>query len=78
MKKILFEKGVILIKGQSPETRGTLGNVQIDSVDTYYDVLPRPAGINAFWAKEEACCKDHMLFETVRPRFVEELLNCFK
>ena len=48
MKKILFEKGVILIKGQSPETRGTLGNVQIDSVDTYYDVLPRPAGINAF------------------------------
>ena len=48
MKKILFEKGVILIKGQSPETRGILGNVQIDSVDTHYDVLPRPAGINAF------------------------------
>ena len=48
MKKIFFEKGVILIKGQSPETRGILGNVQIDSIDAYYDVLPRPAGINAF------------------------------
>ena len=67
-----------MIKGQTPETRGNFGNIQIDSVDTNHNVLPRPAGINAFKSKKEAYCKDHVSFETVRPRFVEELLSCLK
>ena len=50
-QKILFEKGAILIKGQTPKTRRNFGYFQIDSVDTNDNVLPRPAGINA---KKEA------------------------
>ena len=66
-----------MIKGQSPETRGTLGNVEINSVDTYDDVLPRPAGM-LFESKKEACSKDHVSFEAVKPRFVEEFSKLFQ
>ena len=77
-----------MIKGQTPKTRGNFGNIQIDSVDTNHNALPRPAGINAFWVKERSilqrscvvwdsetkiCGRASKLFEIMYPLFNEML-----
>ena len=50
-KRILFNKVVIMLKGEVPEIRGTMCNVPINRFNTNFNVLHWPVDSNGVVAK---------------------------
>ena len=77
-RRILFKKVAIMPKGKLPKIKGSLCNI------TVYDnckSLSRPADSNGLLLvklKRKAEYRSHVLFEPVRPLFVESFLKFLK
>ena len=80
-KRILFKKVTVTPKGQSPKVKGSICNIPIFEIDNNCNSLPRPAdsnGVIIFKLKRKAAYHGHVLFEPVRPRLIESLLQYLK
>ena len=68
-------------KGQSPKAKGSIYNIPISEIDNNCNSLPRPAdsnGVIIVKLKRKAAYHGHVLFEPVRPRLIESLLQHLK
>ena len=73
-RRILFKKVVIMPKGKLPKIKGNLCNIPVNEVYDNCQSLPRPEDSNALLIvklKLKAEYRSHVLFESVRPVFVE-------
>ena len=80
-KRTLFKKVTVMPKGQSPKVKGNICNIPISEIDNNCNSLPRPAdsnGIIIIKLKRKAAYRGHVLFESVRPRLIESLLQYLK
>ena len=79
-KRLLFKKVSIMPSGQMPKIFGTICNVLFDTVEVT-DILPRFVDSNGLvyvklkWKLEY---HGHVLFESVRPIFLDRLLRFLK
>ena len=76
-QRIVFEKIVIMPKGQQRKIKGAICNVQVECSQTC-TVLPRPpdrSGIILLKLKRKLQFRGHVYFRAVRPRIVIEALN---
>ena len=67
-----------MLKGQSPKVKGSICNIPISEIDNNCNSLPRPAdsnGVIIVKLKRKAAYRGHVLFEPVRPRLIESLLQ---
>ena len=79
-KRLLFKKVTIMPSGQMPKIFGTICNVPADTVKVT-DLLPHSAdsnGVVYVKLKRKLEYHDHVLFEPVRPMFLERLLRFLK
>ena len=70
-----------MLKGQSPKVERSICNFLISEIDNNCDSLPRPAGSNGVIIvkpKRKAAYLGHVLFEPVRLRLIESLLQYLK
>ena len=80
-KRILFKKVIVMLKGQSPKVEGSICNISISEIDNNCNSLPRPAdsnGVIIVKLKRKAAYRGHMLFEPIRLRLTEILLQYLK
>ena len=80
-RRILFKKVVIMPKGKLPKIKGSLCNIPVNEVYDNCKSLPRPADSNGLLIVKFKCKAEyhtHVLFEPVRPLFVESLLKFLK
>ena len=80
-RRILFKKVVIMPKGKLPKIKGSLCNIPVNEVYDNCKSLPRPADSNGLLIvklKRKAEYRSHVLFEPVRPLFVESFLKFLK
>ena len=81
-KRILFKKVTVMpTKGQSPKMKGSICNIPISEIDNNCNSLPRPAdsnGVIIVELKRKAAYRGHMLFEPIRLRLTEILLQYLK
>ena len=80
-KIILFKKVTVIPKGQSPKVKGSICNIPISEIDDNCSSLPRPAdsnGVIIVKLKRKEAFRGHVLFEPVRPRLIESLLQYLK
>ena len=80
-RRIFFKKVVIMPKGKLPKIKGSLCNIPVNEVHDNYRSLPRPADSNGLLIvklKRKAQYRSHVLFEPVRPVFVERFLKYLK
>ena len=80
-RRILFKKVSIMPKGESPKLKGSVCNVPISEIDTNCMTLPRPSDSNGLIIvklKRKVEYRSHVLFEPVRPSFVESFLKFLK
>ena len=76
-----FKKVTVMRKGQSPKVKGSICNIPISEIDNNCNSLPRPAdsnGVIIVKLKTKAAYRGHVLFEPVRPRLIESLLQYLK
>lgn len=67
-------------EGMSPKMKGCICNVPIDKVDINCNFLLRPTdsnGIVIVKLKRKAVYRSYVLFETVRPSFLRNVLDYF-
>ena len=65
-------------KVQSPKVKGIIWNIKISKTDYNFKSLPRYAdsnGIIVVKLKRKVEYRGHVLFDPVRPRIIESLLN---
>ena len=80
-RRILFKKVAMMPKGKLPKIKVSLCNIPVNEVYGNCKSLPRPAesnGILIVKLKRKAEFRNHVLFETVRPLFVESFLKFLK
>ena len=80
-KRILLKKVTVMPKGQSPKVRGSICKIPISEIDNNCSSLPRSAdsnGVIIVKLKRKAVYRGHVLFEPVRPRLTESLLQYLK
>ena len=77
-KRILFKKITVMPKGQSPKVKGSICNIPISEIDNNCNSLPRPADSNGVIIVKLKRTAGHGLFEPVRPRLIESLLQYLK
>ena len=80
-ERILFKKVTVMPKVQSPKVKGSICNIPISEIDNNCNSLPRPAdsnGIIIVELKRKAAYRGHVLFDPVRPRLIESLLQYLK
>ena len=68
-------------KGQFLKVKGNICNIPIAEIESNFKSLPRPAdsnGIIVVKLKRKNEFRGHVLFEPVRPRFIESFLNYLK
>ena len=76
-QRIVFEKIVIMPKGQQRKIKGAICNVPVECNQTC-TVLPRPpdrSGIILLKLKRKLQFRGHVYFQAVRPQFVTRALN---
>ena len=76
-QRIVFEKIVVMPKGQQKKVSGAICNVP-DNCDQTCKVLPRPperSGIIMLKLKRKLQFRGHVYFQAVRPQLVENALN---
>ena len=76
-QRIMFEKIVIMPKGQQRKIKGAICNVPVDC-DNTCKLLPRPAensGIIMLKLKRKLDFRSHVYFQAVRPDIVLNALN---
>ena len=74
---IVFEKIVIMPKGQQRKIKGAICNVPVDCEQTCRD-LPRPParpGIIMLKLNRKMTFTDHVYFQAVRPQLLQNALN---
>ena len=79
-KRLLFKKVTIMPSGQMPKMFGTICNMPVDTAEVT-DLLPRSAvsdGLVYVKLKRKLEYYGHLLFEAVRPMFLERLLRFLK
>ena len=79
-RRIIFQKIVILPKGQQCKIKGVVCNVPVDS-GTTCETLPRPpnsTGILLLKLKRKLQYKSHQYFESVRPQALKDALLYLK
>ena len=77
---IVFEKIVVMPKGQQRKIKGAICNVPVQC-DQTCKILPRPlerSGIILLKLKRKLQFRGHVYFESVRPEFVLKALNLLK
>ena len=80
-RRILFKKITVMPKGQFPKVKGNICNIPIAEIESNCKSLPRPAdsnGIIVVKLKRKNEFRGHVLFEPVRPRLIESILNYLK
>ena len=80
-KTILFKKVTVMPKGQLQKVKGSICNIPISEIDNNCNSLPRPAdsnGVIIVKLKRKAAYRGHMLFEPIRLRLTEILLQYLK
>ena len=76
-QRIVFEKIVVMPKGQQRKIKGAICNVPVES-DQTCRILPRPperSGIIMLKLKRKLDFRGHMYFQAVRPQLVLNALN---
>lgn len=76
-QRIVFEKIVIMPKGQQRKIKGAICNVPVEC-DQTCTILPRPperSGIIMLKLKRKLEFKGHVYFQAVRPEFIVSALN---
>ena len=76
-QRIVFEKIVVMPKGQQKKVSGAICNVPVNC-DQTCKVLPRPperSGVIMLKLKRKLEFKGHVYFQAVRPQLVENALN---
>ena len=76
-QRIVFEKIVVMPKGQQRKIKGAICNVPVECSQTC-NVLPRPpdrSGIILLKLKGKLQFRGHVYFQAVRPQFVINALN---
>ena len=79
-QRIVFEKIVVMPKGQQKKVKGAICNVPVEC-DQSCKVLPRPperSGIIMLKLKRELEFRGHVYSQAVRPQFVLGALNWLK
>ena len=79
-QRIVFEKIIVMPKGQQRKVKGAICNVSIEC-DEICKVLPRPperSGIIMLKLKRKLEFRGHVYFQTVRPQFILDALNWLK
>ena len=79
-QRIVFEKIVIMPKGQKRKIKGAICNVPVEC-DNTCKVLPRPperSGIIMLKLKRKLQFRSHVYFQAVRPEFLLAALNWLK
>ena len=79
-QRIVFEKVIVMPKGQQRRIKGAICNVPIEC-DQTCNILPRPperSGIILLKLKRKLQFRGHVYFEAVRPEFVVTALNWLK
>jgi len=79
-KRILFEKIVVMPKGQQRKIKGAICNVPIECENTCR-ILPRPperSGIIMLKLKRKLRFRGHVYFQAVRPQALANALNWLK
>ena len=77
VQRIVFEKIVIMPKGQQRKIKGAISNVPVEC-DQTCNILPRPpdrSGIILLKLKRKLQFRGHVYFQAVRPQFVHCALN---
>ena len=73
-RKILFKNISVVPKDQSPSSKGSICNIPISEIYINCMTLPRPVGSNGIIVVKLKCkvqCRSHLLYEPIRPNFVE-------
>jgi hypothetical protein len=79
-QRIVFEKIVVMPKGQQRKIKGAICNVPVECDQTCH-VLPRPperSGIIMLKLKRKLQFRGHVYFQAVRPQFLLNALNWLK
>lgn len=79
-RRIVFEKIVVMPKGQQRKIKGAICNVPVNC-DQTCNILPRPperSGIILLKLKRKIQFKGHVYFEAIRPEFIMTALNWLK
>ena len=79
-QRIVFEKIIVMPKGQQRKVKGAICNVPVECDETC-KVLPRPpdrSGIIMLKLKRKLQFKGHVYFQAVRPEFLHVALNWLK
>ena len=79
-QRLIFEKIVVMPKGQQPKVKGVICNIPVNC-DTMCRTLPRPpenSGIIIVKLKRKLSYHGHQYCESVRPQFVQNALNYLK
>ena len=79
-QRIVFEKIVVMPKGQQRKIKGAICNVPVECDKTFH-VLPRPpesSGIIMLRLKRKLQFRGHVYFQAVRPQFILNALNWLK
>ena len=76
-QRIVFQKVVVMPKGQQRKIKGTVCNVPVDCVQ-HCNILPRPqeiSGIIMLKLKRKIKFRGHVYFQAVRPEVIVHVLN---
>ena len=79
-QRIVFEKIIVMPKGQQKKVSGAICNVPVNC-DQTCNVLPRPperSGIIMLKLKCKLESKGHVYFQAVRPQVIENALHWLK
>ena len=79
-QRIVFEKIIVMPKGQQRKVKGAICNVPVEC-DQTCKILPRPperSGIIMLKLKRKLEFRGHVYFQAVRPQFVLNALNWLK
>ena len=78
-RRVLFKTVATMPKGKLPKIKGSLCNIPVSEVYDNYKSIPRPADSDGLLKlKRKAEYRSHVLFELVRPLFVESFLKFLK
>ena len=77
-QRIVFEKIIIMSKGQQRKIKGAICNVPVDCDKTCTVLLgpPERSGIIMLKLKRKIAFRGHVYFQAVRPDIVINALNC--
>ena len=79
-QRIVFEKIIVMPKGQQRKVKGAICNVTVECDETC-KILPRPperSGIIMLKLKRKLEFRGHVYFQAVRPQFILDALNWLK